>query len=233
MNRDLMDALEEARGWGLIGPLGLEVHIRHSLGFGRSITARAGRPKAALDLGSGGGLPGLVLATAGRDRMAGDGASGTRSATTDDGEDEIQVPSGLSWTLLDGRSRATRFLRAAVERLGLESEVRVVQARAEEWARSDARQSFDVVVARSFGPPAVTAECAAGFLRLGGALIVSEPPREATLETRWPPVELDELGFGPSSVTSGEFSYRVLELVRPCSERYPRRVGIPAKRPLF
>ena len=45
---------------------------------------------------------------------------------------------------------------------------------------------YDAVVARSFASPAVTAECAAPLLRLGGRLIVSEPPERGA---RWQPCE--------------------------------------------
>ena len=38
------------------------------------------------------------------------------------------------------------------------------------------RAGFDGALARSFGRPAVVAECAAPLLRVGGWLIVSEPP---------------------------------------------------------
>ena len=47
------------------------------------------------------------------------------------------------------------------------------------------RAAFDLVVARSFGAPAVTAECAVGFLATGGHLAVSEPPEPEA--DRWPP----------------------------------------------
>jgi 16S rRNA (guanine527-N7)-methyltransferase len=100
----------------------------------------------------------------------------------------------------------------------------------------------------------VTAECAAPFLSLGGALVVSEPPpssasafetrakREAVaiattapeLEERWPPGKLQELGFTAAvEWRAGGFRYAVLRTERLCPERYPRRTGIPTKRPLF
>lgn len=159
-----------------------------------------------LDLGSGGGLPGLVLATA---------------------------RPGLELTLLEARQRACRFLREAVIALGLEG-VAVVEARAEEAARQpELRETFDAVVARSFGPPPVTAENAVGFLREGGRLVVSEPPAGSAVVPRWPPAALDDLGFGlPLRGGSTDGSFVVLEKVRR-DERWPRRVGIPAKRPLW
>ena len=161
-----------------------------------------------LDLGSGGGLPGLVLAT---------------------------YRPALELTLLETRQRACRFLREAVVALEL-SGVTVVEARAEDAARRpDLRQSFDVVVARSFGPPAVTAECAVGFLRTGGRLMVSEPPddEERDAAGRWPPGGLEELGFAPPAAGGGPgASFVLMEKTRP-DDRWPRRVGVPAKRPLW
>jgi 16S rRNA (guanine527-N7)-methyltransferase len=162
-----------------------------------------------LDLGSGGGLPGLVVAT---------------------------YRPELDLTLVEARQRACRFLREAVATLDL-AQVTIVEARAEEAARRpDLRETFDAVVARSFGPPAVTAECAVGFLRPGGRLVVSEPPGDGAPEraaTRWPAPGLEELGF-TSPVAGGApgASFVVLEKAK-SDDRWPRRVGVPAKRPVW
>jgi 16S rRNA (guanine527-N7)-methyltransferase len=162
-----------------------------------------------LDLGSGGGLPGLVLAT--------------------------YCPE-LELTLLEARQRACRFLREAVVALDL-TQVTVVEARAEDAARRpDLRESFDAVVARSFGPPAVTAECAVGFLRPAGRLVVSEPPGDEERDDdarRWPQAGLDELGLSLPVVGGGPAaSFVVMEKTGP-DDRWPRRVGVPGKRPLW
>ena len=179
----------------------------------------SGLPAAGrvLDLGSGGGLPGLVLA---RHRPE------------------------LDLTLLEARQRACRFLRDAVAELGL-ARTEVVEGRAEEAARRpDLRETFEAVVARSFGPPAVTAECAVGFLRRGGHLIVTEPPESGGVQggrappgerptERWPAEGLDTLGFGSAvRQRTGGTGFVRLEKIR-LDERWPRRVGIPAKRPLW
>jgi SAM-dependent methyltransferase len=162
-----------------------------------------------LDLGSGGGLPGLVVAT---------------------------YRPELDLTLVEARQRACRFLREAVATLDL-PQVMIVEARAEDAARRpDLREAFDAVVARSFGPPAVTAECAVGFLRPGGRLVVSEPPGDGLPEgatTRWSATGLEELGFTPP-VAGGEpgASFVVLEKTK-SDDRWPRRVGVPAKRPVW
>lgn len=168
----------------------------------------AGLPGGAargLDLGSGGGVPGLVLAW--RDP-------------------------GLEIVLLDAGQRRARFLRAAVGGLGLRERVTVVEDRAETAARrQDLRGQMDFVVARSFGPPAVTAECAVGFLRMGGVLAVSEPPQPE--RGRWPGEDLATLGFGPPEDYGSEGAGFVRMTREHPDDRWPRRVGIPAKRPLW
>ncbi|MHB8328638.1 MAG: RsmG family class I SAM-dependent methyltransferase [Acidimicrobiales bacterium] len=194
----------------------------------------AWKPGSFLDLGSGGGLPGLVLA-----------------------HHWAQCAS----VLLDSNERRVDALRQCVRQCGWEERVRVVHARAEVAARDpELRGALDVVVARSFGPPAVAAECAAPFLRVGGLLVVSEPPGLSVTPgrsisqslsvssdppkqekedgrgqkpERWPVEPLRALGLEPLGPWRGEFGYQVLAQVEPCPERYPRREGVPAKRPLY
>ena len=179
------------------------------MAHGRALLAGLPEQGRVLDLGSGGGLPGLVLAT---------------------------YRPALELTLLDARQRACRFLRDVVAGLGATGVV-VVEARAEEAARRiDLRETFDAVVARSFGPPAVTAECAVGFLRPAGRLVVSEPPDDeesGERSSRWPPDGLEALGLGTAARGGGpEASFVTLEKIR-SDGRWPRRVGLPAKRPLW
>ena len=65
-------------------------------------------------------------------------------------------------------------------RLGLQHRVDVQGIEAQYLGHDDVyRESFDVVVARAFGPSSLTAECAAGLVRVGGVFIVSEPPVDA------------------------------------------------------
>lgn len=163
-------------------------------------------PIRAGDLGSGGGVPGLPLA--------------------------LWLP-GWTWVLIDANQRRAAFLRAAVIELGLTGRVEVREQRAEEAGRDSwLRTQFDAVVARGFGPPAVVAECAAPLLRPGGRAVVSEPPGGQA--DRWPQEGLAELGMalGPALELGGA-SFQVLVQVTPCEDRYPRRTGVPGKRPLF
>jgi 16S rRNA (guanine527-N7)-methyltransferase len=197
--------LEEARDRGFLGPGPVGAHLEHALGFAEALALDA-PPRSAVDLGSGGGVPGLVLALA--------------------------WP-GSSWTLVEAHRRRASFLGDAAAQLGCSARVRVVAERGEVVGRDLAhRGSYPLVVARSFGPPAVTAECAAPLLAPGGILVVSEPP--AGDGARWLASGLALLGAVPERVahtTKGTF--QLIRQVAPCPERYPRRVGVPAKRPLF
>ena len=126
--------------------------------------------------------------------------------------------------------RRAEFLRRAAETLNLEH-VSVIQGRAEAAGRDpELRGTFDLVTARGFGVPAVTAECAAPLLRVGGLLIVSEPP-DGDPE-RWPAQAMRTLGLSPLRTVRTDAGYAVLRQEAACPDRYPRRPGIPAKRPL-
>lgn len=195
----LTDVLLEAQRRGFMGPGAVEPHVAHAERFAAAVGPI---PGPALDLGSGGGLPGLALA--------------------------LGDP-GSEWVLLDANARRAEFLVWAVEELGLADRVVVDHRRAELAGRDPARRAaMALVVARSFGPPPVVAECAAPLLMVGGRLVVSEPPE--TTE-RWPAEGLAALGLEPDPLDTADF-VRFRQAV-PCPDRYPRRDGVPAKRPLF
>lgn len=135
---------------------------------------------------------------------------------------------GSTWVLVDAAHRRIRLLEDAVCSLGWAERVTVRHGRAEVLARdAGLRGSFDLVTARSFATPAATAECGAAFLRVGGILAVTEPPDAAP---RWPSDGLDMLGLEVEPRSPG---LQKLRLVTPVPERFPRRDGVPAKRPLF
>lgn len=201
----LIGLLVEAQEIGLVGPGPVRTHLEHALGFASVLGGYPGG--ALLDLGSGAGLPGLVLAAEWPDSR---------------------------WVLLDSRARSTEFLTRAVERLGMRHRVTVVAARAEVVAHDPTyRGAMRVVTARSVAQPAVVAECAAGFLVEGGTLVVSEPPYPGL--PRWDTSGLARLGMGPARLVSAseQFHFSVVDQRFLCPERYPRRTGVPARRPLF
>jgi 16S rRNA (guanine527-N7)-methyltransferase len=200
----LLEVLGRSRALGFLGPGPVEDHIRHARSFAAVVTAD---PARALDLGAGGGLPGLVLASEGWP--------------------------ACRWTFLDSQRRRTGFLEEAIAALGLADRVSVVCDRAEAVGRDPEHRGLnDLVVSRSFGPPAVTAECAAPLLRPGGLLVVSEPPSGSV--DRWPADGLAEVGLAEPTVTAVDGAhFAVMVRTDRAIDGYPRRVGIPAKRPLF
>ncbi len=218
----LLEVLAEARALNLLGPMDLDQQVEHALGFAaafeQALTLMRGdgagdaaeaeaAPVRWLDLGSGGGLPGLVLA---------------------------QHWPSTPGVLLDAAARRTSFLAHAVETLDWEDRVQVVRARAEDAGSTPGlRGRFDVVWARSFGSPPVTAECAAPFLEPDGLLVVSEPPSPGQTIARWHRHGLAELGQEPILTVRARFGYQVVRQATPCPDRFPRRSGVAAKRPLY
>lgn len=164
---------------------------------------------SALDLGSGGGVPGLVLAMA-------------RPA--------------IAWTLVDSVRKKADAVRGFVEELGLRN-VTVIAERAEVLGRGVLRESFDAVTARACAPLPVLAEYALPLLRPGGALIawkgaIADPELAAGAAASGVlgggEVEVLSTGFG----ALGDRRFVVLRKVDPTPDRYPRRPGEPARRPL-
>ena len=146
-------ALERSVELGLIGT-SVDEAMEHS----RRFLPHLGHGWSVLDLGSGGGIPGLVIASERPD---------------------------LRVTLLDSSSRRCDHLRRLVALMAISDRVSVVEGEAQSIARlASHRHRFEAVTARSFARPAVVAECAAPFLVLGGSLLVSSPSPAA--RGRWP-----------------------------------------------
>jgi len=158
----LVAALTAIQARGAIGEASIERAIEHAAHYVRRIPADVAR---VADLGSGGGLPGLVVA--------------------------VRRPD-LEVTLVERRHTRADLLRRAVASLGLGSHVRVLADDVSVLMRTSPA-AFDVVTARSFAAPAITARCAATLLRTGGLLVVSEPPEDDP--DRWPPDLLHAVGL--------------------------------------
>lgn len=162
--RTLVQVLADAQRRGTLGDRPVDEVIAHARLFVAALPADV---DLVLDLGTGAGVPGLVIAMERPDARV---------------------------VLLDRRENRMDALRRDVAALGLGERVSVLCAEAEHAARQpDLRGSCGAVVARGFGPPAATASAAAGFLRAGGVLIVSEPPESA--ENRWDLEMLSHVGL--------------------------------------
>ncbi len=166
---------------------------------------------SVIDVGTGAGFPGLPL--------------------------KIVRPE-LRLTLLEARGKKVAFLEHLVRRLGLE-DVKVVKGRAEKWGRDPAhRERYDLALARALAELPILVEYALPFCRLGGLLIAQKGAGLRTeVEAAGP--ALDILGGALRRIIPVELpglaqprSLVVIEKVAPTPEKYPRRPGIPRKRPI-
>lgn len=198
MDSALAEVLERSRAIGFLGPGPIDAHVEHARLFGRAVGSAECR---FADIGAGGGVPGLPM---------------------------LVAEPALSAVLIDASQKRCSFLVWALSELGLSDRAEVWCGRAEEIGREDrAREQFDAVVARGFGPPAVTLECAAPLLVDGGRIVVSEPP----VPRRWPEGPLSEMGLSQVGVADGD-GVAVFERTGPVPDRLPRRTK-QLQRPLF
>jgi 16S rRNA (guanine527-N7)-methyltransferase len=163
----LVPALSAIQARGAIGVASIPGAIQHAEQFVRMVPRSA---QTLADLGSGGGLPGLVIA--------------------------VRCPD-LRVVLVERRHTRADLLRRAVASLALGDRVTVVADDVKAVAERSPH-SFDVVTARSFAAPAITARWAGALLRSGGVLIVSEPPLgdpAISDPARWPAAMLATHGL--------------------------------------
>jgi 16S rRNA (guanine527-N7)-methyltransferase len=99
-------------------------------------------PGTVVDVGSGGGSPGLPIALA----------------------------AGIDVTLLEASAAKCDFLRRTCSALGLACPV--VHGRSEDFARGDGREGFDLALARALAPPAAAAELCLPLVRTGGHVLL-------------------------------------------------------------
>jgi len=197
--RILDRAWAPARAMGALGSASIDELCDHAAGFVPA-AFRVPSPTRCLDVGSGVGLPGLVLA---------------------------HLMPESRWLLLDASERRCDLARQAVEACELESRVEVCHGRVEDLGRdSEFRRGFDLVVCRLFAPFSETAECCLPLVAMGGRMVVSSS--EEALAT-WQDADLAALGaaFAGSWRTDSGL-YVGLAGVKGLVSRFPRRG--PARR---
>jgi 16S rRNA (guanine527-N7)-methyltransferase len=168
-------------------------------------------PTTAVDLGSGGGVPGIPLALA---------------------RPEVR------WVLVDSVGKKADALRGFVGALGLRN-VEVLAERAEVLGRAPAhRERHDLVTARACAALPVLAELALPLLHTGGTLLAWKGPlTDADDEVRHGRVAAGQLGGGRLEIQAslpalGGHTFVVVPKVNAAPARFPRRPGEPGRRPL-
>jgi 16S rRNA (guanine527-N7)-methyltransferase len=186
-------------------------HFVESLALLEALEEHGVLSSPVIDIGSGAGFPGLPMKIARPD---------------------------LEMTLLEATGKKAAFLEAVASELGLAG-ITVIAARAEDLGRDTRhRERYALAVARALAPlrvllelalPLVTvgghlaapkgsgaqreiAEASTALTALGGEIVLAEPLESVTVDVK------------PTLV--------LVRKIAPTPERYPRRPGVPSKRPL-
>ncbi len=186
-------------------------HFVESLALLRVLQERDLVRSPAIDVGSGAGFPGLPIKIARPD---------------------------VDLTLVEATGKKARFLESIVVELGLAA-VTVVDARAEELAHNPVhRGAFRLALARTLAPLPVLLELTLPFLSMEGVLAAPKGGA-AQRELRESANALAELGGAVEAAPPMELPLdgpqQTVIIVRKTGstpERYPRRPGMPSKRPL-
>ena len=167
--------------------------------------------KSLVDVGSGAGFPGIPLS--------------------------IMLPD-VHVVLVDALDKRVKFLQSVIDELHLNAEA--VHARAEDAGkRADLREQFDVATARAVAAANLLAEYLLPFVKVGGCMMALKGP---SLDD-----ELAEAAFAFETlggrvartenveIPGRDWSHRIayIEKVAPTPAKYPRKPGMPEKKPLI
>ena len=171
----------------------------------------SGSRLSVLDIGTGGGLPGLVLA--------------------------IVLPD-IDVTMLDATGKKIAFVQRVIDDLGV-TNARTIHDRAETIARSPAlRETFDIAVARAVSSLPALIELGLPLVRLGGHLLL---PKGMTIDDELEAGEFAASLVGGQIIGSAELPdvgsgvetrLVIVHKTAPTPRAYPRRAGIPSRNPL-
>lgn len=162
-----------------------------------------------IDVGSGAGLPGIPL--------------------------KIVEPS-IRLTLVEAKQRKSAFLKAAVSELDLH-DVEIITTRAEDAGHDEQyREAFDFAVAKALAPLRTLVELTLPFVRIGG-IVIAPKGKEAETEVNAAQTALETLNgtvrsIDPIPLAQPQQYVVLIDKELPTPDGFPRRPGMPAKRPL-
>lgn len=189
-----------------------EVYIKHfydSLTIASIFSFQQG--DSLIDIGTGAGFPGIPL--------------------------KIIFPD-VKITLLDSLKKRIHFLQEVIERLHLK-QITCVHGRAEDMAhKKDYREQFDVVTARAVAKLNTLAEYCLPFVKVGGTFLAMKSPsvHEEINDAKQAFHKLGQVVYTTHSFSlpnqQGERVIVAIQKKHSTPKAFPRRAGIPKRKPL-
>lgn len=185
----------------------MDKHFLDSVYLFRSIKLEA--DYKLIDIGTGAGFPGIPL--------------------------KIVFPE-LKITLLDSLNKRVGFLNDLIEELNLNN-IEAIHGRAEDIARDKAyRASYDIAVSRAVANLSTLSEYCLPFVKIGGKF-VSYKSGDCADEVDNAKAAIQLLGgkinkIDEFSYSNNSRSFIVIDKVMNTSNKYPRKAGLPSKKPL-
>jgi len=189
-----------------------EVQIKHFLdSLTIALVCKPTKGNSVIDVGTGAGMPGIPL--------------------------KIAFPD-IKLTLLEATAKKVSFLHHIKEKLGLD-DVEIIVGRAEEVAHvARYREKFELVLSRAVAPLPTLVELTIPFCALDGSFIapkkgsVDEEVSRADKAISTLGGRLRELKRIELAEFADERCLIVIDKIAPTPEEYPRRPGVPGKKPL-
>ncbi|HBE19137.1 MAG TPA: 16S rRNA (guanine(527)-N(7))-methyltransferase RsmG [Cyanobacteria bacterium UBA11149] len=188
-----------------------EKHLWDSLRGVASLLPSVNSPPKIIDIGTGGGFPGLPVA--------------------------VIFPQ-TSVSLLDSTRKKITFIDQLIAKLGINN-VETIMGRSEEIARQKQhRQNYDIALIRAVGSASVCAEYALPFLKIGGlAILYRGNWTDKEMEELKPGVkqlggEIESVEQFTTPLSNSIRHCLYLRLISPTPAKFPRGVGVPAQHPL-
>lgn len=165
--------------------------------------------KSAIDVGTGAGFPGMVLAI---------------------------FNENIRFTLMDSIGKKTKFLQMVKDELGLEN-VEIVTSRAEDFISDEKRESYDLGLCRGVSKLSTILEYIIPFLKEEGIFLSQKMEgtgEEAEAENALTILKSEIVEIFNFNLPFSKDSRVVIEIRKKekTDKKYPRRAGIPLKRPL-
>ena len=185
----------------------MDKHFLDSVYLFRSIELKA--DYKLIDIGTGAGFPGIPL--------------------------KIVFPE-LKITLLDSLNKRVAFLNDVIDELNL-NDIEAIHGRAEDIARDKTyRASYDIAVSRAVANLSTLSEYCLPFVKIGGKF-VSYKSGDCADEVDNAKAAIHLLGgkinkIDEFSYSNNSRSFIVIDKVMNTSNKYPRKAGLPSKKPL-